>query len=349
MVNTERQFNIQKPAVKVLGFLNNKNREVLERRFGIGREESETLESIGQGYGITRERVRQIQEYCIKKLSQGEAREILKPAHDLVKAFISQKGGVAGKNELFENLSKKSLYPYFALSLKLMPELAEGKETDSINHRYALNNKTLERVDDLVARVHTVLNETGSVLSMEELDNIVARELKLSGQDLDVSAGSMISLSKLIKLGPFGDYGLGHWPAINPKGVRDKAHLVFEKEQRPLHFREISLLIDQYFRNQPYSKNKNTHPQTVHNELIKDPRFILIGRGLYALSDWGYEPGTVKDVLVQIMKEEGKPMDKEDILELISERRFVKPNTVFLNLQNKNYFKKVEGNKYYLA
>ena len=68
-------------------------------------------------------------------------------------------------------------------------------------------------------------------------------------------------------------------------------------------------------------KMRRTHPQTVNNELIKDPRFVLIGRGLYALSEWGYEPGTVKDVLVQILKDSGKALRKEDVLQLISERR----------------------------
>ena len=127
---------------------------------------------------------------------------------------------------------------------------------------------------------------------------------------------------------------------------------MFEKEKRPLHFKEISELIDKHFISSLRDKGENirrTHPQTVHNELIKDPRFVLIGRGLYALSEWGYEPGTVKDVLVQILKDSGKALHKEDVLQLISERRFVKPNTVFLNLQNKHYFKKLDDGKYYLA
>lgn len=349
MANTEKQL-IQKSAAKVLGFLNSKTRDVMERRFGIGRAEPETLESIGQGYGITRERVRQIQEYAIKKLSQGQALDILKPVHEAVSGFVFQKGGVVSERELFENISKENQYPYLSLSLKLMPDLVGGKETESINPRYALNQKTLENADKLIDRVHSVLKETGAVMGLDELEDLILKNAK-EGEDgiLDISAETVISLSKLIKLGPFGDYGLADWPAISPKGVRDKAHLVFEKEQRPLHFREISSLIDKYFNDESNPAKKSTHPQTVHNELIKDPRFILIGRGLYALADWGYEPGTVKDVLVQIMKEAARPMSREEIFKLISERRFVKPNTVFLNLQNRNYFKKVEGNRFYLA
>ena len=347
MVNTAKQSNIQKSVSKVLGFLNDKNREVLERLFGIGIENAETLEAIGRSHGITRERVRQIQEYGLKKLSQGEAKEILTPVFNSVKDVITSNGGIVGEKHLFSVLSNPNQNAYFALAIRLMSGLAEGKETDDITARYALDHKILEKSDALVLKVHSILESKSAVVSTEELDNIIARESKLISKDLNLRSGNIILLSKIIKLGPFGDYGLAYWPAVTPKGVRDKAHLVFEKEQRPLHFTEISSLIDKYF--VANLAKKRTHPQTVHNELIKDPRFILIGRGLYALSEWGYEPGTVKDVLVQIMKEEGRPLAKGELLNLVSDRRFVKPNTVLLNLQNKNYFKKSEGNKYYLA
>ena len=346
MVNTAKQLNIQKPVSKVLSILAPKNKEVLERRFGINRPDPETLESIGESYGITRERVRQIQEYSLKKLAQSEHKDALVPVFKEVSGVVATRGGVCSQEDLFSALTRSAAKPYLALALKLMPELVEAKENDDLCMRYALDKKHLEKVDDLVCKVHSILHENGSVISIEELNSLIEKEAK---RDFNFSGDALVALSKRIKLGPFGDYGIAEWAAITPKGVRDKAHLVFEKEQRPLHFTEISSLIDKYFNGINSKPRKKTHPQTVHNELIKDPRFILIGRGLYALSEWGYEPGTVKDVLVQILKEHGRPLLKEEVLELVSERRFVKPNTVFLNLQNRNYFKKVEGNRYYLA
>ena len=51
-----------------LGGLNNKQREVVERRFGLNGREVATLEEVGADIGVTRERVRQIQVEALKHL-----------------------------------------------------------------------------------------------------------------------------------------------------------------------------------------------------------------------------------------------------------------------------------------
>jgi hypothetical protein len=84
---------------------------------------------------------------------------------------------------------------------------------------------------------------------------------------------------------------------------------------------------------------KKAHVATTHNELIKDPRFVLVGRGLYALKEWGYSTGVVRDVIREILKKNG-PISKEDVLEKVMKERYVKANTVMVNLQNPKYFKK---------
>ena len=56
--------------------LTRRERQILERRFGLGRHESQTLEVIGQAFGVTRERIRQIESQALKKL-RGKAGEPL--------------------------------------------------------------------------------------------------------------------------------------------------------------------------------------------------------------------------------------------------------------------------------
>jgi DNA-directed RNA polymerase delta subunit len=329
-----QKLNIKNIVAKFLASIPPKNREVIERRFGIGRDSAETLESVGRSYGITRERVRQIQEYGMKRLmTKSGAPMHLSGVFMGIEEYIKSKDGVARESDLFETLAKQDESAYLALVLRLMPNIVIAKETDDLHARYAISKDALAESETLVTNVHAALAKQGKPISFSDLT-------KLANENI-------LSLSKRIKKSPFGNYGLSMWPSITPRGVRDRAHLVFEREGKPLHFKEMSSLIDKYFGNG--SLARATHPQTVHNELIKDPRFVLIGRGLYALAEWGYEAGTVKDVLVQILKNQGKPMYKEEILGVISEKRFVKPNTIFLNLQNRNYFKKVEGDKYYLA
>jgi DNA-directed RNA polymerase delta subunit len=130
------------------------------------------------------------------------------------------------------------------------------------------------------------------------------------------------------------------WTEISPKGTREKVYLVLKEHQKPLHFIEIAKTIDKF----KLGKRK-AHPQTVHNELIKDERFILIGRGIYALSEWGYFQGTIKEVIESILEKNKKPMDKNQIIEEVLKIRKVKKTTIMINLNNKNYFKR-EGEFY---
>jgi len=94
--------------------------------------------------------------------------------------------------------------------------------------------------------------------------------------------------------------------------------------------------------------HKTAQVETVHNELIKDERFILIGRGIYALSDWGYEAGTVTDIITGLLKNSGS-LSREEILERVLEKRMIKENTVLINLQNKKVFAKNDDDRYVLA
>ena len=118
----------------------------------------------------------------------------------------------------------------------------------------------------------------------------------------------------------------------------DITRCVFKKKNNPLHFREVAEFI-----------GPKALSQTVHNELIRDPRFVLVGRGTYALRDWGYEQGVVKDVIKNILKEAKNPLTKEEVLEKVLQQRMVKENTILLNLQNKRYFKKNSEGKYHLS
>lgn len=347
MKNQRQKVQIRKPVLAVLASIPEKNREVLKRRFGIDCDHAETLESIGESYGITRERVRQIQEYGLKKVAAAGATAALAPIFESITERIKANGGVMREDDVFAELASPHDRAYFAFALRLMPNLTYCPETDEVCACYSIDGNVHRQAVSFVRGLHRHLTERAAPLPFSELLGVAAEVGRDLDPELQNALSYMVRLSRKITQGPFGEYGLVDWSAIRPRGVRDKAHLVFEKEKKPLHFKDISALIDKYF--DARSRSGKTNPQTVHNELIKDPRFVLIGRGLYALAEWGYNPGTVKDVLVQILKENGEPLQKEQILDLISDRRFVKANTVFLNLQNKNYFKRMGDGKYYLA
>jgi len=147
-----------------------------------------------------------------------------------------------------------------------------------------------------------------------------------------------LALSKNIGKNALGDWGKSHSSNIKTKGMRDYAFLVIRKHGSPIHFRDVAKQIGTMF-------NKKAHVATTHNELIKDKRFVLVGRGLYALREWGYAPGVVRDVIADVLKKNG-PMAKEQIIEKVMKERYVKENTIVVNLQNPKYFKRDNDGKY---
>jgi len=301
---------------------------VVERRFGLSKDRKETLESIGRDFNITRERIRQIENETAVKIRPVLAQN--KKVVDHFNNVFSLFGGIKKEDDLLDYLGDKN-NAYFILSnLGVYQRIAESPDfyTCWITDASALENakKTIKSAINLLTREKRPL-------ALNEL-------LKTQNIDKDIFM-SRIQVSKKIGLDYSGRYGLANWIEVNPKGIKDKAYLVIKNEQKPVHFADVARKIEQL----PISRS-SVHTATVHNELIKDGRFVLVGRGLYALAEWGYEPGIVKDIIAKILKSSNKPLSKEEILKKVGEQRFVKENTIALNLQNRNLFLRNSSGKY---
>jgi hypothetical protein len=155
---------------------------------------------------------------------------------------------------------------------------------------------------------------------------------------------SYLNISKTIQSNPFGEVGLSGWNEIKPRDVGDKAYIVLKHHGKPEHYSVITKLINEHKLDE-----RQAYQETVHNELIKDERFVLIGRGIYALSEWGYKKGVVADVIREIMLEQAKPLTREEIISAVMKKRQVKRNTILVGLSNKKYFVKVGKDRYAVA
>ena len=151
-----------------------------------------------------------------------------------------------------------------------------------------------------------------------------------------------LSLSKTIACNPLSEWGRASCTSVRTKGIRDYAYLAVKQAGKPLHFSEVAQAISDLF-------SKKAHVATTHNELIKDKRFVLIGRGIYALKEWGYEKGTVADIITEVLKEANEPLHRDEIVKRVLKSRFVKETTILLNLQGKPQFKRVAKATYALA
>ncbi len=327
-------LNAVKTTEEFLAALPKRSREVLERRFGIGKSrERKTLEAIGSSYGITRERVRQIEAHGLNKLKRHELREKRKEVFDFLKDELMKRGGVSEEDKFLTELAAvPEDKNHVRFLLTLADEVKRLKEDDDFHYRWSADEKLTESAHQTLKNLHEELASSEPVSEKELKNKLSSGAKKVLGEELaEPALSSWLSVSKLLGQNKLGEWGLIASPHISPRGVRDLAFLVMKKHGSPLHFSETAVAIKKVL-------GEKAHVQTVHNELIKDNRFVLVGRGLYALKEWGYEPGTVLDIIRKILTSSG-PLDKEKLMEKVLKERYVKPATILINLQNKNNFK----------
>lgn len=327
--------------------LSAKTKDIFDRRFGVGVTPAkgevvatETLESIGKSLNITRERVRQIEEVGFNFVKKNH-KDLLEGVFQSFRAYFAGVGGFKKEELVLQDLGGDKHKPYVLFLLTLGSDFYRvcGKK----DHHYFWStsqhpeNAIKEKLSALVGDI----SKQGKLLTKDELSIQFASKHGLNDQALI----SYLEISKRIQPSRDGKLGLIDWPEIRPRGVKDKAFLVFKKHQKPLHFRQITELIDKL----EYAPGKKTHPQTVHNELIKDTRFVLVGRGMYALGEWGYVPGTIRDVITKVIKESAQPLPQDELVKAVLAQRLVAKNTVLINLNNKKYFNKDQSGKYSLG
>jgi DNA-binding phage protein len=289
-----------------------REREIIARRFGLF-DRKETLEQIGELLGITRERVRQLEKSVMTKL-RASANEL--PHMSDVETALLSAIEAAGQTARITVL---------------------GAEDD--NFYQSAGNAKVHDTDAMkkeVASLVDAINKAGKPLETREVT-------KLAGMPNDTYTAALASTSKqLATLN--GRWGLVKWPTVNPKNIRDKIYVILSENGKHMHFNEIAASIkDSDF------KRKDVTTQAIHNELIKDKRFVLIGRGNYALKEWGYKKGTVADIIAQVLREAGEPLHRDEIVKRVLKSRFVKETTILLNLQSKSQFKRVAKATYELA
>lgn len=327
---------------KILKTLANRRaEEIVARRFGLKDGRRHTLESIGKTYGITRERVRQLEEATLANLAKNEeVKKEVFPLWQSLSAHLAAHGGVSEEKRFFGSVADSKFHNHVNFILFLGAPVKKKEEDENHFDRWFVDDDTLGKAENVVRNVVGDLSSQKRLVSEDELHNLFKNHSGdvFGGEKDQRSIRSYVGIAKQIGRNPYNEYGLVTWPEIEPRGVRDKAYAVLAKAGKPLHFTDVASHINKV----GWSK-RSAHPQTVHNELIKDKRFVLVGRGLYALTDWGYEPGTVKDVLVSVLKKSGKSMSAEEITKKVLEKRLVKENTIFLNLQDKKTFKKADG------
>ncbi len=329
---------------RLLTVLPARARDVLASRFGLGtKAERMTLEAIGKTYSITRERVRQIENYAIHNIKKSEVFKKEKTAFDELDKALHEMGGVVAEDDFLDHLAKdQSTKNHINFLMVLSHTMKREKEDEEFKHRWYIDNTLADKVHDSLRKLYKGLSDDDIIPESEIINNFLEYVKDLSDHyKKEEVIKRWLSISKKIGRNPLGEWGLATSPNIKAKGMRDYAFLVIRKHGSPIHFTHVAKTITELF-------NKKAHVATCHNELIKDPRFVLVGRGLYALSEWGYMSGVVRDVIKKLIEKHG-PMTKQEIIDKVLKERYVKENTIAINLQNSKYFKKGKEGKYEVA
>jgi hypothetical protein len=320
-----------------------REREIITRRFGLY-DRRETLEQIGELLGITRERVRQLEKAILIRLKIAAEDGKTDTVASLEKVFIrtlSEMGRAARVANLADALYGKTTNQqeraHVAFIATLAPNLTVIDENDNYYQatavaEYGDEKKLKGRVDEIVK----LIKEAKEPQTVDQLFD------KLSYEH-PAQAAALASISK--QLAHLRDtWGLTKWPTVNPKNIRDKIYVILADNKKPMHFSDIAKSIkDSSF------KRKDVTTQAIHNELIKDKRFVLIGRGIYALDTWGFSKGTVSDIIANVLKDAKEPLHRDEIVKRVLKSRQVKETTILLNLQSKPQFKRVAKATYVLA
>lgn len=336
--NADVIANAIKGSLKIIE--QDREKEIISRRFGLSGQK-ETLEQIGDMLSITRERVRQLEKAILIRLrvcsEEGNITE-LAAAEKIIIRNLAETGRVARISDLADKIYGKKTTSAQRAGLAFLGNISSSLTTIDENDQYysaigigdygdapAIKKK----VDEIVS----IIKKNKKPMTLDELDAKLSYE-----HPSHIEAVASVS-KQLATLN--GLWGLAKWPTVNPKNIRDKIFVVLETQKEPMHFADIAKAISS-----SDFKRKNVTIQAIHNELIKDARFVLIGRGIYALDSWGYKKGTVSDIIADVLKKAGRPLTREQIVKEVLHSRKVKETTILLNLQNKDLFKKVDKNSY---
>ena len=339
--SSQLQLNLQEMISDLFLVLTEKEREVIKRRFALTGQSRQTLEKIGKHFNVTRERIRQIESIALGKLRRTVTTTRLDEVNKMAKGILRAKGGLMLEDMLVASVLKRLPNPtsldgsVLKLSLAVDGELEHVGRSGTLKPFWRFASIALKDVQMLIDGAVKTLKKRGNCMQEAELVSAV-QALRLLGDkqpstELILSCLSIDTRLKMIEEG----WGLTEWRFVRPRSIRDKVEIVLKKEAKPLHFVDIANRI-----REAHFDHKNVTVQAVHNELIRYPQFVLVGRGLYALREWGYEPGTVADVIERILKDKG-PLSKKEIISEVGKQRRVKVGTISLNLQKIPYFVRV--------
>lgn len=333
-------FSPRSVTKELLSGLPERSRGVLTARFGLDKDGVvRTLESIGSDLGITRERVRQIENHGLAAVRESGAYKAHEREIGELEDHVEILGGVISERRLVQEIAKHPQDRNHVIFLLTVGHpFVDAREDDHFVRRWHVDEDLAGRVESALRELHDAV-DPDYLIPEEEFMQQFSACLSKAGITKKQSPEVMqrwLEITKRLGRNPLGEWGRASSPYVRVKSMRDLAYLALKRHGSPMHFTEVAAAIQKLF-------GRKAHPATCHNELIKDPRFVLVGRGLYALLEWGYQPGVVRDVIRGVLAREGRPLSRDELIERVKRERYVKDATILVNLQNGPFRRNDDG------
>lgn len=329
-------FTPSKVTKKLLKDLQNRMHTVISERFGLETGIRKTLESIGAKYNITRERVRQLEKHALGLVRQSKSYDETQAVFTELKNTIDALGGVVHEQQFLETMYPNDVVNqnHLHFYLTVADNFNKGKGDEDFHDHWFTDPIVAAHVREVLKTVHQTLQDHELLEEAQMVDRIMGHELIQAMPPEKVTPATVLrwlDISRAVGKNSLGYFGLSKSRNISTRGVKDLAYLVLREHGSPLHFREITQTISNTFK-------RPVNTATAHNVLISDDRFVLIGRGVYALASWGYQRGSARDVIRSVLLAESHPLSRQEIIDKVMKERHLKPNTILVNLQNPQYF-----------
>lgn len=313
-------------------------KRVLTDRFGLNSAgKGRTLEAIGKEYGITRERIRQIESGGLASVRDSENYARHTKTLEELKKIVNDLGSVIAEHTLLAEIPKTdSERNHLVFLLTVGHHFTDKREDADFHRRWHVDAALAETIEEALSDLYESIDASALLPERDFMQQFgkLLKDAGVKNRDEEVML-RWLKLSKRLGRNPLGEWGRIESPHVRIKNTRDFAFLTLKRHGSPMHFTEVARGIRELFK-------KPAHPATTHNELIKDGRFVLVGRGLYALKEWGYAPGVVREVIRNILERDGS-LSREEIIDRVKRERYVKDATIVVNLQHSEFVRQNDG------
>ncbi|MBU1988697.1 MAG: hypothetical protein KKD94_04425, partial [Nanoarchaeota archaeon] len=185
--NALEEVNLAEVLEELFMVLTDKEKSVVVKRFSLDSQPKKTLESIGQEFSVTRERVRQIEKIALSKLRRTTPNTKLNLVNEIAGGLIRKNGGVLLEEDVIGGVLNKIAKPteidryIIVLSLSVNEDLSLGDSANKYHKFWHLKSVSFSDIARVLKIAHKKLKDKEDTIAEMKLVRDVQADLKADG------------------------------------------------------------------------------------------------------------------------------------------------------------------------